>query len=134
MFEGYNTILLTANWRIYNYKKIRKILINNRHQFLIAFHRFGIELCYYYHKNYVFPFASELKSIVCNHDIKKEVDSVSMCNYLTYYYVHSLQTIWKNSNVFSTADNLIIKEAQSLEINKCVIKLYFSKNGPIKKP
>jgi asparagine synthase (glutamine-hydrolysing) len=86
--------------------------------FFIARDRFGIKPCYYYHRNNTFLFASELKSIVAYHDFKKEIDHSSVCNYLTYRYVPSPQTIWKDTYKLPPAHYLILKEDQSLEISE----------------
>jgi asparagine synthase (glutamine-hydrolysing) len=152
------TIWLTANGEIYNYKEIRKILIDRGHRFsstsdseviihgyeewgadvlnkikgmfafciydlkkqlfFIARDRFGIKPCYYYHKNNVFLFASELKSILTYHDFTRDIDPASVCNYLTYRYVPSPQTIWKNTYKLPPAHYLIIKEDQSIDISE----------------
>jgi asparagine synthase (glutamine-hydrolysing) len=66
----------------------------------------------------MFMFASELKSIVSHHDFIKEIDPASVCNYLTYRYVPSPQTIWKNTYKLPPAHYLIIKENQKTEITE----------------
>ena len=86
--------------------------------FFIARDRFGIKPCYYYHLNNVFLFASELKSIVSYHGFVKEVNPESICNYLTYRYVPSPQTIWKNTYKLPPAHYLIIKENQEVAITE----------------
>jgi asparagine synthase (glutamine-hydrolysing) len=86
--------------------------------FFIARDRFGIKPLYYYHQNDVFLFASELKSIVGYHEFKKEVDPVSICNYLTYRYVPSPNSIWKNVNKLPPAHYMILREDQSYEITE----------------
>jgi asparagine synthase (glutamine-hydrolysing) len=86
--------------------------------FFIARDRFGIKPLYYYHRNDIFIFASELKSIVGYHDFLKEVDPVSVCNYLTYRYVPSPNTIWKNTNKLPPAHYLIFKKDQNVEITE----------------
>ncbi|MEI6852207.1 MAG: asparagine synthase (glutamine-hydrolyzing) [Bacteroidota bacterium] len=90
----------------------------NTHQFFMARDRFGIKPFYYYHKKDVFIFASELKSIVSYHDFTKEIDTVSVCNYLTYRYVPSPQTIWKDTYKLPPAHYLIIKADQTTEITE----------------
>jgi len=86
--------------------------------FFIARDRFGIKPCYYYHRNDVFMFASELKSIVSYHDFTKEIDPAAVCNYLTYRYVPSPNTIWKNVYKLPPAHYLIVREDQSMEITE----------------
>ena len=86
--------------------------------FFLARDRFGIKPCYYYHKNDVFLFASELKSIVSYHGFSKEINASSVCNFLTYRYVPSPDTIWKDANKLPPAHFMIVKEDQSVEISE----------------
>jgi asparagine synthase (glutamine-hydrolysing) len=86
--------------------------------FFLARDRFGIKPCYYYHKNDVFLFASELKSIVAYHEFSKNVDFTSVCNYLTYRFVPSPQTIWENTYKLPAAHYLTINEHQNIEITE----------------
>lgn len=91
---------------------------NKKRIFFIARDRFGIKPLYYYHRNDIFIFASELKSIVGYHDFLKEVDPVSVCNYLTYRYVPSPNTIWKNANKLPPSHYMILHEDQKIEIKE----------------
>jgi asparagine synthase (glutamine-hydrolysing) len=86
--------------------------------FFLARDRFGIKPCYYYHKNNVFLFASELKSIVSYHGFTKNVDFASVSNYLTYRYVPSPKTIWENTYKLPPAHYLTINEYQNIEITE----------------
>jgi asparagine synthase (glutamine-hydrolysing) len=52
------------------------------------------------------------------HDFKKEIDIASVSNYLTYRYVPSPQTIWKNACKLPPAHFLIFREDQSVEITE----------------
>lgn len=86
--------------------------------FFIARDRFGIKPCYYSHANGVFIFASELKSIVSYHGFVKEIDPASVSNYLTYRYVPSPNTIWKNARKLPPAHYLIVDKNQKIEIKE----------------
>lgn len=86
--------------------------------FFLARDRFGIKPCYYYHKNNIFLFASELKSIVSYQEFTKNVDFASVSNFLTYRYIPSPQTIWKNTYKLPPAHYLIINEHQNIQITE----------------
>ena len=86
--------------------------------FFLARDRFGIKPCYYYHKDNVFLFASELKSIVSYQKFTRNVDFSSVSNFLTYRYIPSPQTIWENTYKLPPAHYLIINEHQNIEITE----------------
>lgn len=69
---------------------------NNTKKLFIARDRFGIKPLYYYKSNKCFIFASEIKAIIKNPAVSREIDFSSMSDYLTYRYVPSPGTIWKN--------------------------------------
>ncbi len=57
--------------------------------------RFGIKPLYWYRDTRSFIFASEIKGIIENPDVKRNIDYSSVCDYFTYRYVPSPKTIWK---------------------------------------
>ena len=63
---------------------------------VLARDRFGIKPLYYYCDDEQFIFASEIKGIVKNPGIKKNIDYPSFCNYFTYRYIPSPETIWED--------------------------------------
>ena len=72
----------------------------------IARDRFGIKPLYYYQNNQSFIFSSELKGIVANPEVEREMDYSSISDYLTYRYVPSPKTIWKNIKKLPAANYL----------------------------
>ena len=143
-------IFLTFNGEIYNYKKLRKILEANSHEFksnsdseviihayeewgmqflekidgmfafaiwdensqklLLVRDRFGIKPLYYFFDKENFIFASEIKAIIKNKDIKREINKKSLSEYFIYRYIPSPNTIFQN--IFK------IPPAHYLEIDK----------------
>lgn len=68
-----------------------------RNKLILARDRFGIKPLYYYiNREGDMIFASEIKAIIEDKTIIRDVDYESMCNYLTYRYVPSPKTIFKN--------------------------------------
>ena len=62
----------------------------------LAKDRIGKKPLKYFFDNNVFIFASELKAILSQRQVKKELDSEAIHNYLTYGYVPSPNTVFKN--------------------------------------
>ena len=69
---------------------------DNTKKLFLARDRVGIKPLYYYQSNECFIFASEIKAIIENPTVAREIDFSSMSDYLTYRYVPSPKTIWKN--------------------------------------
>lgn len=67
-------------------------------------------LKYYFDKN-VFIFASELKAILKNKEVKKEIDYLAIDEYLTFGYVPSPKTGYKNIYKLEPASYMLIKES-----------------------
>tara|TARA_Y100000310_G_scaffold328145_1_gene395756 strand:+ start:401 stop:2287 length:1887 start_codon:yes stop_codon:yes gene_type:complete len=65
-------------------------------KFFIARDRLGIKPLYYYFDSRKFIFSSEMKSILEDKSVKREVDLGSLNEFLTYRYIHSSSTILKN--------------------------------------
>lgn len=78
-------------------------------QLLLARDRFGIKPLYYCPDPKSFVFASELKGIVADKNIPRELDYGSFCDYFVYRYVPSPQTIWKNMFKLPPAHYMIVK-------------------------
>jgi len=63
----------------------------------LARDRFGIKPLYYYSgPDGEIIFASEIKAIIEDKNVKREIDYKSMCNFFVYRYVPSPDTIFKN--------------------------------------
>lgn len=84
--------------------------------FLIARDRIGIKPVYYSFFEQKFVVASEIKAIVNHPNFVKEIDETSFCEYFTYRYVPSPNTIYKNIYKLSPASYLLV-DAFSLEFS-----------------
>ena len=85
----------------------------------LARDRVGKKPLKYFHKNGVFIFASELKAILTQPDVKKQVDYQAIYDYLTFGYVPSPATGFKNIFklepasylIFNIKNNLLVKQS-----------------------
>lgn len=78
----------------------------------IARDRVGKKPLKYYHDSNVFIFASELKAILTQPEVIKEPDWQAIDEYLTYQYVPSPKTGFKNIYKLEPASYLIIKDGK----------------------
>ena len=81
-----------------------------KRQLFLARDRLGKKPLKYYHDSNCFIFASELKAILTNPEVKKEIDYDAIDEYLTYQYVPHPKTGFKNIWKLEPAHYLIIKE------------------------
>ncbi len=63
---------------------------------LLARDRLGIKPLYYYFNNKKFMFSSEIKSILLDKEIKREVNKEVLKNYLTFRFIPWENTLFKN--------------------------------------
>jgi len=63
---------------------------------ILARDRFGIKPLYYFADKDKFIFASEIKGIIKNCKVPRNINYSSFCNYFTYRYIPSPETIWEN--------------------------------------
>ncbi len=78
-----------------------------KQELLIARDRFGIKPLYYENNDGCFTFASSLQAIGCRSGHGKELSLDAICDYLTYRYVPSPKTIYKNVEKLEPAHYLI---------------------------
>jgi len=85
-------------WGIDSLKKIRGMFafaiwdnINNK--LILARDRIGIKPLYYFSRNNIFIFSSELRAIVASKIVKPEINSTGIFNYLSYGRVGSIDSI-----------------------------------------
>ena len=62
----------------------------------LARDRVGKKPLYYFYNKSRFVFASEIKAIIADRNIKRELDMSAVCDYFTYQYVPFPKTIFKN--------------------------------------
>ena len=94
-------------------------LWDERHQQLfLARDRVGKKpLCYAHTSNYLI-FASELKSIIENPEVKREIDHAAIDYYLTYQYIPAPLTIFKGIRKLPPASYLICDARGKIEIKR----------------
>ncbi len=108
-------------WGIDMIKKLEGMfafgLWDERNQKLIlARDKFGIKPLYYYLDNEQLIFASEIKAIIENTDIKREIDFTSLSEYFIYRYIPSPKTIFKN--IYKVEPAHFLEISNDLEIKK----------------
>ncbi|MDD2385291.1 MAG: asparagine synthase (glutamine-hydrolyzing) [Bacteroidales bacterium] len=81
----------------------------------IARDKFGIKPLYYYLDANQIIFASEIKAIIENRNIKRELDITSMCDYFSYRYVPSPKTIFQNIYKIEPAHYITINNHFEIE-------------------
>lgn len=69
---------------------------SKKRRLLLVRDRVGIKPLYYYFKNAILAFASEIKSLLVYPEISRELNYNALHNYLAYMYVPAPQTIFKN--------------------------------------
>ncbi|MCK4265565.1 asparagine synthase (glutamine-hydrolyzing), partial [Candidatus Babeliales bacterium] len=74
------------------------ILDEKRRNILLARDRVGVRPLYFYFKNDILIFASEIKAIIKSNKIKKEPDYDSINDYLIFQYCLGKRTLFKNIN------------------------------------
>lgn len=67
-----------------------------RNSLILARDKFGIKPLYYFLDDNQLIFGSEIKSIIKNPDIKREINFTSVCEYFSYRYIPSPNTIFEN--------------------------------------
>lgn len=67
-----------------------------KQKLFLARDRFGIKPLYYYLDDNQIIFASEIKAIIKNPDIPRDIDNSSFCDFFVYRYIPSPKTIFKN--------------------------------------
>lgn len=89
-----------------------------KQELFLARDRVGKKPLKYYHDNNTFIFASELKSIFRNTEVKKEIDWSAIDEYLTFKYVPAPKTGFKNIFKLLPAHYMIIKANGEKTIKK----------------
>jgi len=89
-------------------------------EIFLARDRLGIKPLYYYQDGKQFLFASEIKAIIQNSEVKKEVDLTSLHYFLSYLYVPAPQTM------FSQIRKLLPGHTMSVRNGKMHIRKYWN--------
>lgn len=69
---------------------------DQKEELIIARDPFGIKPVYYFENGKTFIFGSEIKSILVNNEVNREVDTSALYNYFVYTYVPSPYTVFQN--------------------------------------
>ena len=72
----------------------------------------------YYLNNQVFIFASELKAILTQPEVNKEIDLTAIDDFLTYQYVPSPKTGFKNIFKLPPASYMVVEKTGKIKIEK----------------
>jgi asparagine synthase (glutamine-hydrolysing) len=80
-----------------------------KRELFLARDRLGKKPLYYYIENNKFVFASEIKAILQDNRVKRELNSVALADYLTYNYIPFPNTIFKNIFKLKPAHFCIVK-------------------------
>ena len=87
----------------------------DQEQLIIARDRMGEKPIYYQYNNDEFIFSSELKSLVKNPLINKEISPVGLNKYLTYEYIPAPHTIFESIKKVEPGELIVVKKGS---INK----------------
>lgn len=83
---------------------------------LLCRDRIGIKPIYYYHKNELFVYGSEIKSILEHPDISRELNISELPNYLNYGMSSGKESLFKNIKKLAPANYLEIDLKGKVEI------------------
>jgi len=89
------------------------VLDIKRKSLFIARDRLGVKPLYYYDKDGVFVFASELKSILSFPGFRKQLNPESLCHFFSLNYIPSPWTIFKDIRQLSAGYSLKVTESGS---------------------
>jgi asparagine synthase (glutamine-hydrolysing) len=78
--------------------------------------RFGVKPIYYYTGRDSFRFASEIKGIITDKNVPRELDYSSVCDFFVYRYVPSPKTIFKNIHKLPPATYLELDKDLNIKI------------------
>lgn len=91
---------------------------NNKGQLFLARDRLGKKPLYYAHTDKYLIFGSEMKAILANPEVKKEIDLNALDYYLTYYYIPSPLSIFKGIQKLPPASYLVCDSNGNTKIER----------------
>jgi len=91
---------------------------NNKNLLWIVRDRIGIKPIYWTKCNNKFLFASEIKALFSNPEIKKEVNTQSISDFLSILTVPAPRTMFKNINKLKAGNMMIINDKGDIKIEK----------------
>ena len=78
-----------------------------RRRLLLARDRVGIKPVYYHDDGSRLVFASELKAVMADPSVPREIDEQALIEYLTFQYVPAPRTIWRNVRKLPAGHSLV---------------------------
>jgi asparagine synthase (glutamine-hydrolysing) len=81
----------------------------DRRQLLLTRDRIGVKPLYYYHRNGVFIFASEIKAILEHPAVTRDIDQAALYHYLTFLATPAPQTLFKDIQKLPAGHSLLIR-------------------------
>ncbi len=84
----------------------------NRKSLFLARDRIGIKPLYYYHKDGKFLFASEIKAILQDRSVVREVNDQAVYDYLGFEFVPAPQTMFRHINKLPSGHHLTLEDGQ----------------------
>lgn len=94
------------------------LLDERKQKIFLVRDRFGIKPLYYYHDQNRFLFGSEIKAIINNPAVVRELDISSMCDYLVYRYIPNPKSIWKRISKLPPAHYLEVNFNGIMKLNE----------------
>jgi asparagine synthase (glutamine-hydrolysing) len=91
---------------------------NNKNQLFLARDRLGKKPLYYAQTDKYLIFGSEMKAILANPEVKKEIDLEALDYYLTYYYIPAPLSIFKGIRKLPPASFLVCDSAGAVTIER----------------
>lgn len=86
----------------------------NEEKLFLARDRLGVKPLYYVNSNGYFLFASEIKAILKFPGIRREIDPFSLSQYLTFEYIPTPHSIFKNIKKLPPAHILVYKNGDTI--------------------
>ncbi len=84
-----------------------------RQRLFLARDRLGVKPLYYWHRGTHFAFASELKALLCVPEISRELDYEALDAYLTFLYVPSPRSIFRDIHKLPPACHLTFSDGMA---------------------
>ena len=100
-------------------------------QTIIARDRLGIKPVYYYQKNGVLAFASEIRALIKSKLFKPTINALSLNDYLRYQTVHAPNTILSEVKMLMPGTYIFIDEKQTQFVTYWDIKQSYSKEAAL---
>lgn len=87
----------------------------NKEELVLCRDRIGVKPLYWYHKNGLFMFASELKSFHQHPSFHKKIDEFSLALYFQYGYISAPYSIFRHTHKLDPGHFLIINKNQRIK-------------------